>query len=274
MQFKYEELFRFNSKLFKEFNVINHHELPNEELARSEFKSYVHAILNTIKQLQAKNWSSERDLLLEKENNNFLQKQYDNQIKINQIIEVELIKERKLSQETLQAKHMPLSLRQNNCVDLDKENANLNALLFEQEKLVNHKENEINNLKNQIVKLNQEIHNFRFNFWDKTHYLDSFLYSDSQGKLNFLCLFNLNLNKSKYCFLFQAQTFKYSNICYESEIDKESKCNSDLNSNNSTLNITFTGSFNSDGADVDVDVDADADGILKEDSYRDKLVYI
>ena len=203
MQFKYEELFRFNSKLLKELNV-NNHEPPNEELARSEFKSYVHAILNTIKQLQAKNWSSERDLLLEKENNNFLQKQYDNQLKINQILEAELIKERKLnsfnSLETLQGKHMPLSLRPNNCVDLDKENTKLKNFLIEQEKLVNHKENEINNLKNQIAKLNQEIHSFRINFWDKTHHLDSFLYSDSQGKLIFLCLFNLK--KSKYCFLF------------------------------------------------------------------------
>ena len=79
-----------------------------------------------------------------------------------------------------------------------------------------------------------------------------------------------DLKKSKYFFLFQAQTFKFSNICYESEIDKENKYNSDLESNNSTLNITFTGSFNSDGADVDVD----GDSILKEDSFKDKLVYI
>ena len=67
-------------------------------------------------------------------------------------------------------------------MDLDKENTKLKNFLIEQEKLVNHKENEINNLKNQIAKLNQEVHSFRINLWDRTHHLDSILHSDSQGK--------------------------------------------------------------------------------------------
>ena len=166
MQFKFEEIVRFNSKLVKEFNISND-ESPNVDQIRSEFKSYASAILNAIKQLQSKAWSNERDLILEKENNIFLQKKYENQLKRDQMLEVELIKERKLNE---QIKNTNNSF---NDQEMLREKQKLKHFLLEQEKSIKRNEMEIAEYKTQIKILNQEIYNLRVSLLNKKKFSES-----------------------------------------------------------------------------------------------------